>query len=68
MKRKILIFCAHPDDEAIALGGTIRKFADEGAEVTEVIFATGNEGYSRIEEKDRIMEIRAKECEAVRRS
>jgi len=64
MKKKILIFCGHPDDDAIALGGTIHKFADEGAEITEVVFATGNEGYSRMEEKDKIIEIRAQEREA----
>lgn len=62
--KKILIFCGHPDDDAIALGGTIRKFTDEGAEITEVIFATGNEGYSRREDKDKIIQIRAKEREA----
>lgn len=67
MKKKILIFCAHPDDDAIALGGTIRKFANEGAEITEVIFATGNEGYSQMEEKDKIIETRAKEREAAGR-
>ena len=59
--RHILIFCAHPDDDAIALGGTIRKFADEGAEITEVVFATGNEGYSQMAEKDSIVKIRAEE-------
>ena len=65
MKKRILIFCGHPDDDAIALGGTIRKFADEGAEITEVVFATGNEGYSRMEEKDKIIKVRAKERESV---
>lgn len=65
--KRILIFCGHPDDDAIALGGTIRKFADEGAEITEVVFATGNEGYSRIEEKDKIIKIRANEREAAGR-
>ncbi len=59
--KKILLFCAHPDDDAIALGGTIRKFADEGAVITEVIFATGNEGYSVLADKDKIVKVRAKE-------
>jgi len=58
-----LLLCAHPDDDAIAMGGTIRKFADQGAEITEVVFATGNEGYSRMEDKKRIVKIRAKERE-----
>jgi len=67
MKRKILLFCAHPDDDAIALGGTIRKFADEDAEIIEVVFATGNEGYCRMEDKNKIVEIRTKEREAAGR-
>lgn len=67
MNKKILMFCAHPDDDAIALGGTIRKFANQGAEITEVVLATGNEGYSQMEEKDRIIETRAKERQAAGR-
>lgn len=63
MPKKILIFCAHPDDDAIALGGTISKFANEGAEITEVVFATGNEGYSSLELKEKIVEIRKDEME-----
>lgn len=59
--KRILLLCAHPDDDAIALGGTIRKFADQGAEITEVVFATGNEGYSRMKDKNRIVKIRAEE-------
>lgn len=64
MKRRILLFCAHPDDDALALGGSIRKFADQGAEITEVIFATGNEGYSRIQDKGKIVKVRAEERQA----
>lgn len=38
---KILIFAAHPDDELLGLGGTIRRLANEGKEVHAVILAEG---------------------------
>ena len=33
MKKRILVISPHPDDETIALGGSIAKFIDEGSEV-----------------------------------
>ena len=51
-ERRALVICAHDDDEVIGSGGTIRKLANAGVRVTTVVFATGNEGYLRIEEKD----------------
>jgi LmbE family N-acetylglucosaminyl deacetylase len=63
-EKRILIFCGHPDDDVLGLGGTIRKFANEGAEITEVVFANGNEGYSKLEDKDRIVDIRKRELAA----
>ena len=59
--QRALVICAHDDDEVIGPGGTIRKLANAGVEVTTVIFATGNEGYLRIEEKATIVERRADE-------
>lgn len=38
---KILVVAAHPDDELLGLGGTIRRLADEGAEARAVILAEG---------------------------
>jgi LmbE family N-acetylglucosaminyl deacetylase len=58
---KVLLFCAHPDDEVIAMGGTIKKFANLGAEIRLVHFSPGAEGYATLEEKDKICDIRAKE-------
>lgn len=36
---RVLVFSPHPDDEVIACGGTIARYAAEGARVT-VVFAT----------------------------
>jgi LmbE family N-acetylglucosaminyl deacetylase len=59
--RRALVICAHDDDEVIALGGTIRKMVNAGVQVSTMICATGNEGYTRLEEKDTIVERRRKE-------
>ncbi|HLP79794.1 MAG TPA: PIG-L deacetylase family protein [Acidobacteriota bacterium] len=37
----IVIFCAHPDDEAIGPGGTIARYAKEGKTIVCVIFTDG---------------------------
>ena len=39
--KKVLVFAAHPDDELLGLGGTIRRLANEGKEVRAVIMAEG---------------------------
>lgn len=39
---KVLIFCAHPDDETLGCGGTIAKMVKSGAHVT-VVCVTGGE-------------------------
>lgn len=40
---KFLFFLAHPDDEAVAAGGTIRLLADQGHEIIVVLATPGNE-------------------------
>ena len=62
---KILDFCAHADDEVIGLGGTIRKFANAGAEIRLVHFSAGAEGYATREEKSTIVATRAAEVSKV---
>ena len=37
----ILILAAHPDDEILGMGGTIKKFTKSKNNVKIVIFATG---------------------------
>ena len=39
--QKILVFAAHPDDEILGLGGTIRRLANEGKEIHAVVLAEG---------------------------
>ena len=41
MKKKILVFAAHPDDELLGLGGTLIKHVSQGDEVSVIIFTTG---------------------------
>ncbi len=37
----ILVFAAHPDDELLGLGGTVRRLTNEGKEIHAVILAEG---------------------------
>ena len=37
----VLVFAAHPDDELLGLGGTIRRIVNEGVEAHAVILAEG---------------------------
>ncbi len=62
---KVLIFCAHADDEVIAVGGTLRKMADAGAGIRLVMFSGGAEGYTRAEDRDSIVETRHGETRRV---
>lgn len=39
--KNILVFAAHPDDELLGIGGTIRRLANEGALARAVIMAEG---------------------------
>ncbi|MFE0028620.1 N-acetyl-1-D-myo-inositol-2-amino-2-deoxy-alpha-D-glucopyranoside deacetylase [Amycolatopsis sp. NPDC059021] len=42
--RRLLLVHAHPDDESITTGGTIARYAAEGADVTLVTCTLGEEG------------------------
>lgn len=42
--RRLLLVHAHPDDECIATGGTMARYADEGVHVTLVTCTLGEEG------------------------
>jgi LmbE family N-acetylglucosaminyl deacetylase len=64
---RVLAICAHDDDEVIGPGGTLRKLANAGAEVTTLVFCTGNEGYVRLEEQDSIVGRRVGERAAAQR-
>ncbi len=62
---KVLVFCAHADDEVIGIGGTLRKLADGGATIRLVMFSEGAEGYSHREEKSSIINTRGQEVARV---
>ncbi|WCN39533.1 PIG-L deacetylase family protein [Aneurinibacillus uraniidurans] len=49
MGGNVLVIAAHPDDELLGTGGTIKKLMNHGCKVTTVIVANGRE-----EEKDHI--------------
>ena len=38
---KVLVIAAHPDDELLGVGGTVKKISEEGKEVNAVILAEG---------------------------
>ncbi|MFH0943315.1 MAG: PIG-L deacetylase family protein [Candidatus Beckwithbacteria bacterium] len=49
---KYLFFLAHPDDEAVAAGGTIRLLADQGEEVVLVLATRGDQPGRTVEFKN----------------
>ena len=44
MNKKILLFCAHPDDAELCAGGTIKRFVKKGYKIKVVIMTNGNVG------------------------
>lgn len=43
MNKKILVIAAHPDDELLGVGGTLKKLVEKGYKVTSVIMALGRQ-------------------------
>lgn len=41
MKRKVLVIAPHADDEVLGVGGSIARWADEGAEITVAVLTRG---------------------------
>ncbi len=60
---KVLAIGAHPDDLEILCGGTLARYAREGAEVTMCSVANGNRG-SFVHSREEIAAIRAREAAA----
>lgn len=42
--KKILLFCAHPDDAELCAGGTIKRFVKKGYKIKVIIMTNGNIG------------------------
>lgn len=59
-KETIMVFCAHPDDEVIGVGGTIAKYARQGKQVIAVIFSYGESSHPWMQKKFTI-KMRVKE-------
>ncbi len=61
-KETVMLFCAHPDDEILGMGGTIAKYSKEGKEVIAVIFSYGEASHpwmkKRFTVKTRVKESR----------
>ena len=51
--KKILVVAAHPDDEVLGCGGTIRRFTKKGAKV-KILFLSDGETSRRIKNEKRI--------------
>ena len=47
----ILVFCAHSDDEAVGMGGTIQKLVEEGKDVVKIVFSYGESSHPHFREK-----------------
>ena len=58
---KYLFLLAHPDDEAVAAGGTIRRLVDEGDEVVVILATKGEGGLVQGKKVKDIVEVRRKE-------
>ena len=62
--KRALVFCAHPDDEIVGIGGTIKKMRLKNIEVGVVTFTLGGTSYSTIDMKDKMEKIREDEAKA----
>ena len=62
--KKVLFFCAHPDDEIIGAGGTIKKMRMKNIEVGVISFTLGGTSYSSIEMKEQMEKTREEEAKA----
>lgn len=60
-KEKVMIICAHPDDEAFGVGGTIAKYVQDSHIVTVVRFSYGERSHVWLK-KHITAKMRAKEA------
>lgn len=62
MKEKILVICAHSDDEIVGMGGTLLKYKKQGKDILAIILSYGEKSRPHIKEeivaKERVKETR----------
>ncbi len=63
--KNILVVAAHPDDEILGEGGTIRRLADEGATVRAVIMAEGLTSRAERRDKSDFSELKNLQADAL---
>ncbi|MGK7376435.1 PIG-L deacetylase family protein [Planococcus sp. 1R117A] len=63
--RSVLVFAPHIDDETIGLGGTIRKYASNGAEVHIAVITDGNKSNTSGSANQSLAEIRKSELVSI---
>lgn len=62
MRKNILVFCAHSDDESVGMGATIAKYVDEGKNVIKIVFSYGESSHPHFQEEI-VKKNRVKETE-----
>ena len=60
--KKILVICAHPDDETLGLGGTIRLHTLKGSKVFVLIFTDGESSREKSTKKIKQRQEQAKKA------
>ncbi len=60
--QKILIFCAHNDDEVLGAGGTIVKYVKEGKVVHSIIFSYGESSHPWLQRQETV-KMRVREAQ-----
>ena len=50
MKERIVILCAHNDDQIVGMGGTVAKYAKEGKEIYTIVFSYGEISHPHLKE------------------
>src|SRR5215211_4532400 len=68
---RLMVVLAHPDDEALTVGGTLAKYAAAGVEITLLVATRGERGWRGNSAADpglrRMGEIREREVRAAAR-
>ncbi len=62
MTERILVMCAHSDDQILGPGGTIVKYSKQGKEVKTIIFSYGEKSHPHLKKEIIIMK-RVKEAQ-----